>query len=299
MLLNLLPAPALLSLAALTWAGNYIAGRLIAGEVPPGGLAVLRWTLALLVLLPLARPHLARDLPAIAKAWRVVLLLGVTGGAMFGTLQYGGLQFTSVINGGLISATSPVMIALAGAVLFGDRLPPRLWAGLALSLSGALVIVMRGDPANLAGLRLNIGDLMLLATLASWSIYCALLRRKPSAHWTTFTLVVFVIALVGNIPVAIIEHLAGFPLKASRFTWGAVLYTGLVSSVIGYAVWNKGVEMIGSPRAGLYLNLIPVLSVGLAYLLLGERLAPYHLVACLLVVAGIWLASGAGPAREA
>ncbi len=284
-------AATLLALAALTWAGNYVVGRWVAGAVPPGGLALGRWLVAALCLLPIAWPHLRRDWPVIARHWRYVLVMGFTGAALFGTLQYAALQYTTAANGGLLSATSPVWIALAGALMFGDRLAARQAAGLAVSMTGALAIVTQGNPANLAVLKLNIGDLMLLVTLASWGIYSALLRQKPALHWSSFTLALFTVALLANLPVVIVEHALGQPLRATLPTLVSVLYTGLVSSVIGFIAWNRGVEIIGAARAGVYLNLIPIFSVVLAVVLLGERLQAFHLVACVLVFTGLWLAT--------
>ena len=284
-------AGVLLATAALAWAGNYVTGRAIAGEVPPAGLACARWAVAVLLLLPLAWPHLQRDWPAIMQRRGYIIVMGFTGAAVFGTLQYAGLQYTTATNGGLISATSAVMIALAGVVMFGDRLSARQLLGMAISMSGALVIVAKGDPANLAGLRFNIGDLMILTTLVAWGIYSALLRLKPAVHWTSFTLSLFVVALVANLPLAILEHAWGNPLRPTLTTLAAVLYTGAVSSVVGFVAWNRGVEIIGSPRAGIYLNLIPIFTVLLAVALLGERLQGFHLVACVLVFTGLWLAT--------
>lgn len=284
-------AAALLALAAVAWAGNYVMGRAIAGEVPPAGLAVGRWLVAVLVMLPLACPHLRIDLPVLAARWRYMAVMGITGAGVFGTLQYAGLQYTTATNGGLISATSAVLIALAGGVLFGDRMTARQVAGLAISMMGALVIVAKGELTNLVGLRFNIGDLMILVTLVSWGVYCALLRLKPATHWSSFTITLFAVALVGNIPFAVGEYAFGRPV---RFTWptvAAVAYTGVVSSVIGFIAWNRGVEIIGSQRAGVYLNLIPILTVLLAVLLLAERPQGFHFAACALVFMGLWLAT--------
>ncbi len=290
-------AAVLLLIAALAWAGNYIVGRAIAGDVPPGGLAVGRWLFALIALLPFGWPHLKRDWPVVASRRAYMVVMGITGGAMFGTLQYGGLQFTTATNGGLIGATSPVMIALAGAIMFGDRLSRWQWIGLALSLAGAVTIAARGDAANLAGLRFNIGDLMIFSTLVAWAVYSALLRRRPPVHWTTFTMTVFAVALLGNLPVVAIEYALGIPL---RLTWpavGAALYTGIFSSVIGFVAWNRGVEVLGSQRAGLFLNLIPLMTVVLAWLLLGERLEVYHGLGCIFVFSGLWLTMRSAVAR--
>lgn len=286
-------AAVLLATAALSWAGNYVTGRAIAGEVPPAGLAFARWGVAVLLLLPMAWPHLRRDWPAIAARRGYMIAMGFTGAAMFGTLQYAGLQYTTATNGGLISATSAVMIALAGIVMFGDRLSARQLLGMAISMSGAVVIVAKGDPANLAGLRFNIGDLMILTTLVAWGIYSALLRLKPAIHWTSFTLTLFVVAFLVNLPLALLEHTWGNPLRPTLPTLAAVLYTGVVSSVVGFAAWNRGVEIIGSPRAGVYLNLIPIFTVLLAVVLLGERLQGFHVAACVLVCTGLWLATTA------
>lgn len=290
-------AAALLSLAALAWAGNYVVGRWVAGVVPSGGLALGRWLVAVLVLLPMAWPHLRRDRPVLAARWRYLVVMGATGAGIFGTMQYAALQHTTATNGGLLSATSPVLIALAGALMFGDRLTARQAGGLATAMLGAVVIVAKGDPGNLAGLRFNIGDLMLLFTLACWGVYSALLRQRPAVHWTSFTLAVFAVALAGNVPVVIAEHLLGQPLQPTLPTLGAVLYTGLVSSVVGFIAWNRGVEIIGSPRAGIYLNLIPIFTVLLAVALLGERLQGFHVVACLLVFGGLWLATTSAARR--
>lgn len=283
-------AAVLLATAALSWAGNYVVGRAIAGDVPPVGLAVGRWAVAVLVLLPLAWRHLPRDWPLLRARWHYILVMGLLGAGMFGTLQYAGLQYTTAANGGLLSATSAVWIALAGVLMYADRLSAPQIAGLAISMSGAIVIVAKGDPANLADLRFNVGDLMILISLASWGIYTALLRHKPATHWTSFTMALFAVGFIGNLPFAAVEHAMGRPLQATLPTFAAVLYTGLVSSVIGFAVWNRGVEIIGAPRAGVYLNLIPIFTVMLAVALLGERLQRFHVVACVLVFSGLWLA---------
>ena len=283
----------LLAVAALAWAGNYITGRAIAGNVPPVGLAVGRWAVAVTVMLPLAWPYLERDWPVMRSRLGYIVVMGLIGAGLFGTLQYGGLQFTTAANGGLLSATSPVWIALGGVVMYGDRLTARQTAGLVVSMAGAVFIVARGDLTNLGGLRFNIGDVMILISLASWGIYSALLRHKPAIHWTSFTMALFAVGFVGNLPFAMWEHAAGRPLQPTLPTFASVLYTGIVSSAIGFYAWNRGVEIIGSARAGIYLNLIPIFTVLLAVVLLGERLQGFHVVAFVLVFTGLWLATRA------
>jgi len=88
----------LLSITALCWAGNAIVGRLAAGHIPPVTLSFLRWSLAFLLILPLAWKHLKRDWPAIRGKLGVMVLLSVTGIGVFNTLQYWALEHTQALN---------------------------------------------------------------------------------------------------------------------------------------------------------------------------------------------------------
>lgn len=136
----------LLALAALTWSGNHVLGRAAAGTVPPFAISIFRWGVALVLLWPFAKPHLQRDWPSISRHLGAVIFLGVTGGAVFGVLQYIGLRYTTAINVSVLNSLAPVMIAMAGASFFGDRLSLRQATGIGVSLLGVLLIVTKADP---------------------------------------------------------------------------------------------------------------------------------------------------------
>ena len=94
----------LLTLVAVFWAGNFVLGRAIVGEIPPVTLACLRWTLATLIFLPFAWPHLRQDAAVIRKNWPMLLFLGVIGAGCYNTLSYLGLVWTEALNGLVLSA---------------------------------------------------------------------------------------------------------------------------------------------------------------------------------------------------
>src|SRR6201989_1302144 len=100
----------LLALASLCWSGNHLMGRAIAGHVPPLAISTLRWLLAAAVLYPVVRPHLARDSPAIRARLGVMIYLSLVGGALFGALQFVGLQFTVALNVSVMNSLAPVFI---------------------------------------------------------------------------------------------------------------------------------------------------------------------------------------------
>ena len=110
---------------------------------------------------------------------------------------------------------------------------------------------------------------------------CLYLQNHPLA----------LISAVGTLPFAVWEHVAGFTFKLTTLTLFAVLYVAIFPSVISYAAYTRGIELIGPNRAGPFLHLIPLYSALLATVFLGERLMAYHAIGFLLILTGVWLAS--------
>ncbi len=284
----------LLALAALTWSGNHVVGRAIAGHVPPYALSTLRWAIPVPILWLLARPHLARDWPAIRRHWRILVFLGISGGAVCGALQYVSLQYTTALNVSVLHSLAPVMIAGASAILFREALSLRQGAGIAISLAGVMVIVTRGDPTTLANLAFNPGDVIILFNVIIWAAYSACLRRSPRVHWLSFAFMLAFVSAVATFPAMVWEHASGHVLQPTLATVLAVAYVALFPSVVGYAAWNRGVAAIGSNRAGAFLYIIPLYSAVLATLFLGERLMAFHIVGFAGIVAGVMLTARRG-----
>ena len=280
-----------LAIAALCWAGNHIVGRAIAGQVPPGGLSLMRWVLAAVVLLPFALSHLRRDWSALKEKPWTMMLLAMAGGGLFGTLQFIALQYTVALNAAVFNSTVPPFIVIAAGLIFRDAVRPVQILGILTSLCGVIIIVGKGDPSVLLDLQFNFGDLLLVANMALFAVYSACLRLKPNIHWLTFTMVLSVVSAVGNIPLAIWEHFDGEPLEADVPTILAVSYAGIFTSVIAYACWSRGVEAIGAPRAGIFLHLVPVYGAILSTLILGESIRPFHIIGLGLILSGVWMAT--------
>ena len=281
----------LLALASLFWSGNHVVGRAVAGVAPPIGISAARWLIPAIVLWPLARPHVARDWPRIRSHWRLLLFLGVTGGAVFTVGQYLGLQYTTALNVSVLNSFAPVVIVAWGAAIFGDRLKLRQYLGIATSFCGVLAIVTKLEPRTLLDLTFNRGDIIIVVNMAIVGVYTSYLRKLPPLHWLSFIFVFALISAVGTLPFAVWEHLGGFVFRFDRLTLFAVAYVAIFPSVISYAAYTRGVELIGPNRAGPFLHLIPLYSALFASLFLGERLMAYHAVGFALILAGVWLAA--------
>ncbi len=286
----------LLPLASLCWAGNHIVARAASGHVPPASLAVVRWTVVALLVGLLGSAHVRADWPKIKAHLGILAFLGIIGGAIFGTLQFVALQYTTALNMGVVGSVAPAFIVAASWMLFGDRLGPLQLTGVLVSLAGVLAIVSQLDPARLAGVSFNGGDLMIIINMVFWGVYCACLKLRPPIHPLSFLLAVAVVSGIANIPFALWEHAAGFRLQASALTAGAILYAALFTSLLAYVAWNRGIDLVGAPRASAFLHTIPVFSAVLATTLLGESLMLYHVVGFVLILAGVSLA--ARPSRQ-
>jgi drug/metabolite transporter (DMT)-like permease len=281
----------LLSLTSLFWAGNIVLARFVAGHVPPMTLSCVRWIGAFLMLLPFALPHLKRDWPALRAKLPLMLVLSATGFAFNNAISYWALQYTEALNALLIQSSGPLFVALWSLVLFGVRLTLAQFAGIILSLTGVLVIILRGDLSALASIHFNRGDLMFGGAVLSFGLYSALMPYRPRTH--QLSLISFTIGCGAMLlfPLSVWEFLNGVTLKPDALTVATLLYVMIFPSTLAYLFFNRGIALIGPNRSAPFLHLVPVFGSAMAILLLGEKLRLFHLIGYALVLAGIVIAS--------
>ncbi len=281
----------LLSLAALFWAGNIVLGRYVAGHVPPMTLSCIRWIGSCLMLLPFAWPHLIRDWPVLRRHLPLMLALSTTGFALNNALSYWGLQFTQALNALLIQSSGPLFIALWALVLFGIKLTWAQLAGIALSLFGVLTIILRGDPAALAAIRVNLGDLMMTGALVAFGLYSALMLRRPVTHQLSLICFTMACGALLLLPPSIWEYTNGIRLQFDATTMMTLVYVVIFPSTLAYLFFNRGIAAIGPNRSAPFFHLVPVFGSIMAILLLGEEPQLFHLAGYIMVLAGIVIAS--------
>jgi drug/metabolite transporter (DMT)-like permease len=281
----------LLPLAAACWAGNHVSARAIAGHAPPATVSFVRWVLVFLVVSAVAWPQIRADLPKLRAKAGVMVFLSLMGGAAFGTLQFVALQYTTALNMGVVGSVSPAFIVAASYLLFRDGLGPLQLFGVAMSLVGVLAIITQLYPERLLDLTFNGGDLIIIVNMVFWGTYCACLRLRPAVHTMSFLFALAPISAIGTLPFAALEYAAGYHLPADALTVGVVLYATLFTSLLAFVAWNRGIDLIGAPRASAFLHTIPLFSAVFATTLLGEQLMLYHVVGFVLILAGVTLAA--------
>jgi drug/metabolite transporter (DMT)-like permease len=285
----------LLTFPPLLWAGNAIVGRLVRAAVPPMTLNLLRWTIALAVLLPLGWATLrqAGVLDGIRGRWRRYAMLGLLGIGMYNSLQYLALQSSTPINVTLVASGMPVWMMLVGRLFYGMAVRTRQVAGAVLSIVGVLVVLCRGDVDQLLALRLVAGDLyMILATIA-WSFYSWMLLQpqdEPAlrADWAAFLGAQVGFGLLWSGAFAGVEWaLDARPIAWSWPVGAALLFVAVGPAVLAFALWGAGIRRAGPGIGAFFVNLTPLFTALLSSAFLGELPHAYHVVAFLLIVGGI------------
>ena len=289
----------LLVLAVLFWSGNFVIGRGIHETVPPISLSFWRWVVALIIMLPFVVKPMVRQRDLLRRNWRILSLLAVLGVTNFSSFLYIALQTNTVINTVLINSLMPVLIVFITWIGFQDRLTYTQGFGGLISFIGLIWIITRGAPTVLLTIELSRGDLWTLAATGSWALYSALLRKRPkNMHSMCFLGFITGVGLLFLSPFYVWEVTHGATFVWTPATAAAVVYISLFASILAFIFWNRAIEIIGANRGGIFVHLMPVFSIVMAIIFLGERLQMYHLPGMAGIILGIVLTTIGKPGDQ-
>lgn len=285
-----------LTAAPLMWAGNAVVGRVVHDLVSPMLLNFIRWLIAFVVILPLARSILTRNSPLWShwKRWSVIGLLGI---GCYNAFQYLALKTSGPINVTLVAASMPLWMMAFGALFFNSRVTRPQLAGAVFSITGVLIVLSHGQWEQLTQLRLVPGDLYMLLSTACWSLYSWLLVRttEPAgikSHWAQLLMAQLAFGLVWSGLFAGGEWAVGSShLQLNGTLLAAIAYIVIGPAILAYRFWGVGVQRAGPTAAGFFTNLTPLFAAVLSAAFLGEPPRLYHAIAFLLIVAGIVISS--------
>jgi len=283
-----------LILTALFWGGTFVAGRQVAGDLGPFSIAFLRFALASVLLLGLTRIKEGRLPPVGRREILLVILLGLTGVFAYNALFFKGLSLIEASRASLIVATCPAFIALASVLFLRERLTLVQAIGIPLSILGAVVVISKGHMGQILAGGVGLGELCILGCVLNWAIYSLLgkvaLRRLSPLVCVSYSSLAGAIALA--VP-ALLEGLTQTIRRVSLLDWTSITYLAVFGTVLGFVWFYEGVWLIGTTRAGLFINFVPISAVILAFLLLREPITWSLAVGAVLVLSGVYLTNRA------
>lgn len=276
--------------SAVLWGGTWVAGRILGRTMGPYASAFLRFALASIFLVFLTR-RLEGGLPRPTRAslpW--LLVLAATGVFAYNVLFFAGLRTVPAGRASLISASIPATVALGSAWLFREPFGPGKIAGIVLSFSGVALIVSGGHPLVLLKTPLATGDICILGCVLAWAAY-TLAGKKAMERVAPFASVTWscILGALLLLPPALAHGLVRDMETAGFQAWSCLVFFGVLATGFGFSWYYEGVKAIGATRAGIFINLVPVVAVSLGWLVLGEPLSPSLALGGSFVLAGVWL----------
>lgn len=282
-----------LIITALCWAAMFHLGKWVLQQLPVLELTTWRMLLAALTLGIWVWLSEGYNWQAIRKNVRPLLMMVLLGVVGFNLALYGGLEGSSPVNASLLMATTPALTAVMSALLLRERLNVQQWLGAGLAFAGVVTVVSRGSWQMLQHLNLSPADGLIMLAVLGWVSYGVIgrgfVRGMTTLQMTTVTLIAGALGLMGISVPAQGLHLPTLPLFAALVVMG-VLGVGLT-----YVWWNQGIKALGTARATIFINLVPVLTC-LMGLLLGQVVTGAQWLGMLLVISGVLLSSRPAPA---
>ena len=279
-----------LTLAALFWGGTFVAGRAVSQDIGPYSAAFIRFFLASLILIPLVIAE-ESHLPRLSYRQVIaVILLGLSGVFAYNVFFFSGLKTVEAGRAAVIIAANPVFIALFSFLLFREAFSVQKVMGIILSVTGAIVVITRGDPGLFLRGGVGIGELYILGCVASWVVY-TLVGKKVLTGLTPLIAVAYssVVGTLALFPSAVIEGLWSTLQTLNGVLISSLVYLAFFGTVVGFVWFYHGVKEIGPARAGVFINLVPVSGVFLGIIILDEKLSLSLLVGGGLVLLGLLL----------
>ena len=279
----------ILTLIAALWGSYPVFAKIALAHFPPYVLVALRTSLASAFLAVLLFRRGFDEFRALS--WADVgtfAVLGFTGIFVSTGGTYLGIAFTTASSAALLQAASPIMVALGARLYLKERLRRRQWAGVALSTLGVLLVVTRGSWRAIAHLELLPGDFIILLGQMGWAVYTVYGKRVLAVHSPALaTTAAYVLGSLMLLPVPFLTaQLFPAPDWASPAAWAVVMLQAVLGA-IAHVWWYEGVHQVGASRAGIFMNLQPVVGVVLAWIILGESIEPAEILGGLAVLAGV------------
>ena len=226
--------------------------------------------------------------PITRADWRRLAWLGLVGHCLYQYLFIGGLARTSVANGALLVASSPIVITFLSTVTGHDRPGLLHWAGTLLSLVGIYIVVGHGAHVTAASLR---GDLMLMGAVLCWALYTMgarpLMERHSPVGVTALSMLIGTAIYVPITAPALARVDWG---SVGAWTWLKLVYSAIFSICVAYTIWYAAVRAIGSARTAVYSNLMPIVAMITAWVWLHEPMEATKVLGAAAVLAGVAVA---------
>ena len=268
------------------WASSFIALKAAMEDLGPFTVIFLRMLIASLCFVYFIKSFLKYDFSK--KDIKFILLLALFEPCLYFIFESKALQLTSASQAGMITSLMPIITAMAAGYFLKEIITKQLIFGSLIAMSGAIWLSLQGttsisSPNPLLG---NFLELLAMVCGAGYTITARYLSDKYSALFITA-----IQAFIGAIfftPLFLYEYFT-IPLNITMNSFLWVLYLGVVVTLAGYGLYNYALTKITASKAAVFVYLIPVFTLILAYFVLNEKLSVLEFIACFVILFGVFI----------
>ncbi|MBP1964345.1 DMT family transporter [Paenibacillus aceris] len=269
----------ILIFCVFVWALNYVARQFLLQEFSPLLLSVISLTVVSIVFLLWA--YLARSFVwPTRKEWLLLLMSASIGLIANQLFLLNGLHRTSATHASLIFTMSPFITAALASVFLREKITSRMIAGMMVAFLGLIAAL------NMQSFSVSAGDLMILG--ATFTFSCNLIIiRVLSRRMTPFILTVYSFTLSSVLFDPYVLTTVKVDWSHPFNFWCMAILTVIVAQGLVNVLWNKGMETVGAARSTIVLNLQPIMTMLLDFIIFGHHVSFVQLIGVTLVLIGV------------
>ncbi|MBU2491871.1 MAG: DMT family transporter [Bacteroidetes bacterium] len=273
--------------AVIFWGASFIATKNLLDEISPLAIIFLRLLLGILFIAFVAknRKRSFSIKPADLKGVFILALIA----SFHLWIQVTGLQYTSAANTGWIIGLAPVFMTIIGFLFFKEKINIIQTSGIIIAFTGLIMLISKGDISTL-NLITNKGDLMILISAFTWSVY-SLVGKKVTLNYPPIMTILYLFIMMALIitPFTISAVNLNAVLNLSFIGLISILFLGIFCSGFSYVIWAEAMKEMPASKVGAFLYLEPFVTVFTAWFFLSEEISMLMMISGLVIIGGVVL----------
>ncbi len=279
---------------AFIWGLGWVAGRVVAQEIPPFTAGWVRYIIAVACFFVFLKTTKRWIIPS-RDQWKIITAIGFLSTFLYQAFFMYGMKWTAAGDASLMITFNPVFTAILAVPFLGEKFDSRLASGLFFAVCGVVVIAWYSPNVDIPANERLLGDALIGLAALSWACTTILMKKAMSGenplsplHLTVWASAV---GLLIQTPTVIWEYSqVGFPMDASNEAWGWLAFLAILSTVLSYVWFADGIRIIGAGRSAMYVYLVPIFGILSGWLILDEKLGFSLIASFVLIVGGVYLA---------
>jgi len=276
--------------AVMVWGASFVATKIALQDTSPITIVWLRFLMGVIVLGVAVVYRKQFALPN-KKEWTYFALLGFLGITFHQWLQSNALRTSEAGSSAWIVSTTPVFMALLGWLILKEAPGWAKTSGILLALVGVLIVISKGDIDSIwIGKFGAPGDILILISAVNWAVFSVLSRRGLKTY--AASLMMFYVMILGWLFTSLLFLPSKGFAEIGRLTfngWMGISFLGIFCSGLAYIAWYDALQALTTAQTGVFLYIEPIVTVVVAFFILGEAITPALLIGGAIILFGVWL----------